>query len=448
MMAALGWAAVAQGQPARQTQVEGVQQSAAAAQAKADLYRVTYVKLGSDRKEGLLYEPVTPGPQTRIGVVFTFPRATFDAVPAAELASRGYRVLWVTPYSEDETPYDGLAETSAAIDYVRSLPGIERVVAMSHSGGGRMMAFYAALAEKGAAVCNGPGQIYPCRAEKVTGLAKPDGVVLLDSAPGAFNTASAVDPAYVGAMRSRGDVDMYAPANGYDPKTGAAHYSAAFQKRFYAAQSARNNAIVARAVARLKLIEAGKGPYRGDEPFAVIGAVNGGNAASLYHTDLSLLSRTKAAHRLLKADGTTPEVIIHSVRAATGAVNIKSLGTLCCDALNYSVKAFLSNDAIRTTPDFAVTEDDIRGVDWHSGLRSTPASAESITVPTLILSMSCFHFVTVDEIIYDHLAARDKTYASVEGATHNFTPCRKEYGDTQTRTFDFVARWLAQPGRF
>lgn len=446
----LGSAVAAQAQtpPAATSQQAGVAQAAKAASAKSNLYRVTYVKLGSDRAEGLLYEPVIPGPHMRIGVVFTFPRATFDAVPAAELAARGYRVLWVTPYSEDETPYDGLAETSAAIGYVRSLPGVKRVVAMSHSGGGRMMAFYAALAEKGAAACQEKSKISPCEAARASGLARPDGLVLLDSAPGGFNTASAVDPSYVGDKRSRSDLDMYNPANGYDPQTGAGHYSADFMKRFYAAQSARNNAIIDRALARQALLKQGKGTYHGDEPFVVPGAVNGGNAASLYHTDLSLLSHTKRPHRLLKADGTEPEVIVHSVRASTGAANVKSLGTLCCDALNYSVHAFLTNDAIRTTPDFAVTQDDIRGVDWHSGLRSTPASAESISVPTLILSMSCFHFVVPDEIIYDHLAARDKTYASVEGATHNFTPCRPEYGDTQTRTFDFVADWLSHPGRF
>jgi len=36
----------------------------------------------------------------------------------------------------------------------------------------------------------------------------------------------------------------------------------------------------------------------------------------------------------------------------------------------------------------------------------------------------------------------------VEGATHNFTACRPEYGDTMARTFDYLDAWLMQPGRF
>jgi hypothetical protein len=36
----------------------------------------------------------------------------------------------------------------------------------------------------------------------------------------------------------------------------------------------------------------------------------------------------------------------------------------------------------------------------------------------------------------------------VEGATHGFTPCRPEYGDTLSRTFDYVDAWLKQAGRF
>jgi hypothetical protein len=406
------------------------------------------VKLGAARSDALLYEPQALGPKSRIAVVFTFPRATWDGVPAVELATRGYRVLWVTPATQDESPMDGIAETSRGVAYMRSLPGIERVVVMSHSGGGRMMAFYANVALNGPAACQGPALLSRCKTEQASGLAKPDGLVLLDPAPGAFNTASSVDPAYVGKARSNAALDMYAPANGYDPKTGAAHYSADFAKRFFAAQSARNNQFIDKAVARRKLIDQGKGDFDGDEPLVFPGALNGGNNTSLYHTDVGLMSHTKRPHILLKADGTSPEVIVHSVRPPGGLQNNQATGTLAAGSLNYTVKRFLANDAIRTTSDFAVTADDIIGVDWHSSLRSTPASAEGVTVPTLILAMSCFHFVVPDEIIYDHLAAKDKTYAVVEGALHGFTPCKPEFGDTKKRTFDFVDAWLAKPGRF
>ena len=57
-------------------------------------------------------------------------------------------------------------------------------------------------------------------------------------------------------------------------------------------------------------------------------------------------------------------------------------------------------------------------------------------------------FVVPSEIIYDHLAAKDKTFAAVEGSGHLFNPCKPQYGDTSKRLFDYVGQWLAKPGRF
>ena len=115
---------------------------------------------------------------------------------------------------------------------------------------------------------------------------------------------------------------------------------------------------------------------------------------------------------------------------------------------NSTVRRFLAMSAIRLQKDFAFTEDDIVGVDWKSAMSSTPANAEGITVPTLVLSMTCHYLMVPDEIIFNHLAARDKQFVLVEGAAHGFTPCRPEYGDTSARTFDYVDAWLMQAGRF
>ena len=56
--------------------------------------------------------------------------------------------------------------------------------------------------------------------------------------------------------------------------------------------------------------------------------------------------------------------------------------------------------------------------------------------------------VVPGEIIYDHLASVDKTYATVEGASHGSWPRREEAGDTVTRTFDFIDRWTRRKGLF
>ncbi len=416
---------------------------------KTDLYQANFVQLGSPRADGMLYEPTKLGPNSRVGLVYTFPRATFDASAPVEIVKRGYRVLLVTPYTENISPTDGIAETSRGIAYMRTVPGVERVVIVGHSGGGQLMALYANVALNGPAACQNPEIIYPCKSEDVSGLAKPDGLVLLDPSPGTINPASAVDPAYdANNRRTRAELDLYNPANGYDPKTGSATYTSDFQKKFHAAQSQRNMQLIDHALARLKLIEQGKGTFKGDEPLVVVGTVNGGNSARLYHTDVSLQSRTKRPHLLLKADGSRSNEIVKSVRPASGTRDMQNIGKLSFWAINTTVRNYLANYALRTNRDFAITADDIVGVDWKSAMRSTPHNATGITVPTLVLSMSCYYFVTTSEIIYDHLAAQDKTYASVEGALHGFNPCKPEYGDTAKRTFDFVDSWLSRPGRF
>jgi pimeloyl-ACP methyl ester carboxylesterase len=380
--------------------------------------------------------------------VGTFPRPTFGTPLATELASRGYRMLWVTPWTMDENPFDGVPELSKGISYMRSLPGVERVVVIGHSGGGRLVSFYANVALNGPAACQRPELLYPCKTEEASGLAKLDGLILMDSSAGTINTVSSVDPAYEGDSRTNGDLDMYAAANGYDAATGAAKYPEDFQKRFYAAQAARNTRLIDGAVAQLKLLDQGKSLYIGDAPMVIPGAVNNVNGTSLHHTDRTLWAHTKRPHTLLKADGSKPEIIVPIVAPPAGKENIRQSGSLYFGSLNYTVRHFLANDAIRTTKDFAITADDIVGVDWKSSLRSSPGNAEGITVPTLVMTMTCNLLVVPDEIIYDHLGAKDKTFAAVEGALHGFTPCRPEYGDTMKRAFDFVDNWLSKPGRF
>ena len=409
----------------------------------------------SNNTYGLLYQPETPGPNARVAIVYASPKALFNFAPAAEMANRGYRILLVKHYLADrrrvrETSTDGLREASRGISYMRALPGVERVVLMGHEDGGRMAAFYMAAAEQGVAICQRPELIYHCTKSHiadVTGLAKADGVILLDPALGAFDTTSAIDPAFKGSVRTLSNLDMYARGNGYNSKTGEGQYPDAFVKRFLAAQSARNTEIISHAAEKLQLVEQGKGDFVDDEPYVVAGAYNSGNTANLYDADLALLSSTKVAHSLLKGDGSMANVIVRSIRPPAGPRTV-SIMAECCRVVGTTVRRFLDNDAVRTSGDFAITSDDIIGVDWKSSITSTPANAESIDRPALVLTMSCSHFVVPGEIVFDHLAAKDKSYVAVEGAGHDFAACKPKSGDTKKRTFDFVDRWLAQRGRF
>jgi hypothetical protein len=419
-----------------------------------DRYRSTIVELGGGARVGLLYTPKMPGPNARVAVLYSNRNFGFDP-PAAELASRGHRVLFVSypplRASEIAMPLDGFLEASRGISFLRTLPGVERVVAMGWGAGAGSMTLYAALAARGPAACQGQHVIHPCPAEQAAGLARPDGLILLD--PGLATRPSNIDPAFDGKLRSRSDLDMYAAANGYDIKSGVASYAPQFRQRYFAAQHARNEHNIDAAIARLKVLEQDSTRLSRDEPLFVPGAVNAGEMASLARADRRILSHTKRPHVLLKADGTRSPAVLHSIRPVTSLQGEAALQERVSkmarpNSDRYTLREFLANDAIRTTKDFALTEDDIVGVDWKSAVTGTPANAAGVAIPTLVMTMTCFQFVVPSEIIHDHLAAADKTLAGVEGADHEFMPCAPQFGDTKRALFGFIADWLGRPGRF
>ncbi len=444
-MACVAWQSIASGQQGRAGQGGGRSGPAP---------RSTYVRLGG-RGEGtsdaVLYEPGTGSAKNGIALLFGHPsESNFNHPSGRELARRGYRILMVNVSDGRSFPDTYAPAYSTALKYLRGLPGVEKVVVITHSGGGHEMAFYQNVAENGPNACSGPEKIYPCRPAVTTGLEKADGLILLDSTLGAFHQMSSVDPA-VDSARPRvrvPELDMFDPRNGYDRANRHASYTAEFSRKFYAAQAARNLQLVEQARARLAAIEKGESDYADDEPFVVPGMGINATGARLYQPDGRVVSKTRAPHPLLKADGATPTETVRTVRPPSGARPEDALGTLGVMTQNSTVRRFLAMSAIRTQKDFAFTEDDIVGVDWKSAMSSAPSNAEGITVPTLVMSMTCHYLIVPNEIIFNHLAARDKQFALVEGATHNFTPCRPEYGDTVARTFDYVDAWLTRPGRF
>jgi pimeloyl-ACP methyl ester carboxylesterase len=411
-------------------------------------FHTRFVRLGA-QGEGLLYDPVvsTQG-KGHIALIFTHPSANvLTDSPATQFSRRGYRMLMVNYRGGFPNDEAHLPTLSRGIAYLRSLPGVSKVVIVGHSGGGHLIPLYQNVAEHGSTACKGAEKIYPCQGTELDGLEKADGMVLLDPTLGAFHQMSSVDPAVDGNKRIA-SLDMFSVANGYDLAGKQAKYSPEFSKRFYAAQSARNTKIVDDALAKLKAIEAGKGRFSDNEPLLIPGMGVNAAGARLFQPDLSFVEHTRNPHTLLKADGTDVEQIVHTVRPPSGQQAIGNLNALAVMAQNTTVSDFLSDSAVRTGPNFAITANDIVDVDWRSAMTSSPANAEGITVPSLVLTMGCHYLIVPGEIIFNHLAAKDKTYATVEGATHGFQPCQPQYGDTAKRTFDFVDNWLSRPGRF
>jgi hypothetical protein len=249
-------------------------------------------------------------------------------------------------------------------------------------------------------------------------------------------------------------VDMFDPANGYNPTTNSATYTDKFRKAFLAGQSKRHNKLIDEALEELSDITSGqRNAYPDDMPFVVPGS----NGARLWQPDTRLLRCSQAAYLLLTNANPTGEgpKQICSVRLPAG-----NLDALTFDSVtSVSVRIWLGAHSVRTTKDYNQTPDDITGIVYESSNTSTPTNIEGITKPLLIVVMGAHYFMRPDEIILAHATrTNDKEMVAVEGANHGFTPCtacavaqglpQTAYGDTVKRLFDYVDGWLGKPGRF
>jgi pimeloyl-ACP methyl ester carboxylesterase len=411
-------------------------------------FRTEFLRLGVQSAEALLYLPENRA-QGRIGLVFAHPNGNvFQERLGAAMAQRGFPIAMVNVRADADASEDPYARgISQALRYVRSLPGVQKVVLVGHSGGGHLTAFYENVAENGPGACSGPEKLAPCDVSILGGLEKPDGLLLIDPTLGAFHPTSGLDPAF--GPRRPPAVDMFAAANGYDEASGAGKYTPAFAARFHAAQVQRINALIAQAQTRLKLIEAGKGEFTDNEPMVVPGMGVNAAGARLYQADTSYLAHTKGtSYTTHRADGTVTTGPIVSTRPVLARMTPKQRGSLESMGQTTTVRGFLAGYAVRLNKDYAITADSIEGVDWHSSYTATPGNAEGIKVPTMVMVMGCHYLVVPGETIFNHLAARDKTMTAIEGATHVFNPCKPEYGNTAARVFDTAAEWLNKPGRF
>lgn len=388
--------------------------------------------------------------RSRIAILIAHPEHidTFSYFLGPEFARRGYRTMMMNYYGKEQTYEEFLKPLAAAVHYLKTQRGIERVVLAGHSSGGAELTFYQDVAENGAKACRASDRVYPCQGEGYDNLPRADGLMLLDINIGGPLRALAIDPAVNNdrpAKRNR-DLDMFDTKNGFDTVTHLGHYSPEFRRKFFAAQQARNQQLLTDALARLAKIEKGQGTFKDDEPFTVSGGSTRINGARLDLADRQLMAHTHAAHVFLKADGTAPIQVVPSVLGS--ATSADDLDKLFETAQMGTVRHFLSFYGFRTQPDFGTTEDNFRGIDWRSSANSAPGNIEGITVPTLVMAGTCAPHLVTSEIAYDHSPAKDKQFAAVEGADHYFRPCKPQYGSVTKRALDYADAWLMAEGRF
>lgn len=395
---------------------------------------------------GVLYAPEKESDCKKVAVMVMHSDADYLNFPAGKaLASHGYPTLCANVSRVAETLDKKLLDVKACIEYLKSLPGVEKTVILGHSGGATLMSCYQAVAENGAAVFQDDKKIVPI--SDVGGLPAADAVMLIDSNWGnGIMTLLSLDPA-VKCDCNGVDLDTeydLAKQEGYSPE--GSHYCDEFIAKYQKAQAARNDRLINKALERLAAINEGRGNYRDDEPWIVAGATQIAPCNRLFPQDIRLLSRTKGEWPLIHADGSVTVGVVPSLRKARKAMpftGIYGMGTMIT-----SVKTYLSAQAVRTTGDFGYDESRIYGIDWNSSYCCTPGNMRHVKAPLLLMGMTGGYECLAAEMIYELAASEDKTLAFVEGASHMLWPAKEcesypgQFGDTVKLTFDYAADWL------
>ena len=409
----------------------------------------------SQTVQAMLWRPASASDRKPVALLLTHESADFtNASSCGDFASRGFQALCMNGRflnQQGSVIWDDLMlDVKTGVQYLRKQSEIKAVFLVGHSGGGAIMSYYQNVAENGVKVCQDPRRIVPC-SDQLANLPKADGVILLDPIPGlAFSTLTQTDGAVIKEDQfgqitpSMVDpsLDMFSPANGYDAKKPT--FSADFVKRFYAAEGARYNRLVSLAQSRMDAIKAGKGSFPDDEPFII----NRSNAR-LWVPDVEILARTQAPHTIVGPGGSQRQEIAKSLRpVGTSARGNQSNLLYASTRTGMTVRSFLSTYAIRTTPDYQITADNVIGVDWQSTNTSLVANAGGIKSPLLALSMTGHYWLVTTEIAFNASPSADKTLAYIEGAAHGLSTCKEcettpgQFGDTEKTLMDYIAKWL------
>jgi hypothetical protein len=404
--------------------------------------RPFYIQFEPFTVKGALYRP-EEGRERDVAVLLIHRVNNYlGHLAAAELSARGFLVLAMNSRfdnNEAAVLWEVLAhDVKSGVEYLRRQRGIRKVVLFGHSGGAATLSFYQAVAEKGTAFCHTPQKLTVCGPD-LTSLPKADGLILVDASLGnpagllrGLNPAvtiegdpNSIDPA----------LDPFNPANGFN-STGPSTYPPAFKQKYFAAQSARMNRLIALAIEQANRLGTAGAPFPDDNLFLIVRA----QGARLSDPETFAGTATTEPRKHLRNDGRIVTEIVRPVRPPARpepAGNARFGG----GARLLTLRSFLSANAIRST-------DSMSGIDWCSSNSSTPCAVGQIAVPVLVAAMGGNTGLRDNELLYDMASARDKDFVVVEGATHNIEPCTEcetrkgQYGNATKNFFNYVARWI------
>ena len=405
----------------------------------------TFIQLG--RAKGALYKPAA-GAEPRVGIIVMHREANYlNNVACGEFALRGFLVLCMNSRfenSEASVRWESIPlDVGGGVTHLRKLLGPSgKIILYGHSGGGVTMSFYQAVAENGPAVCQGGNKLVEC-GNNLKGLIPANGIILSDGHPGnPILRLRSINPAIADENTGRVDLnlDPFSPANGFNPN-GVSHYSEAFKKNYFAAQSARMNRLIEIAQRQLKQIESGNALYSDDAPFNIPGFDN----ARLMSLDSTIRHTTAQPQKLLKNDGTVVKQLVESVappRPELAKLN-RTFGEGARGGL--TVRSFLSSNAIRSTDSM-----DEQQIFLCSSNNSTPCMLQSVSVPLLAVAHQASFQNLIQEVEFNYLSTRsnDKDFIVIEGSMTSIGACTNcatsvsEYSNAKKNFFDYAAKWI------
>jgi len=391
----------------------------------------------------MLYAPVQPDEKSHVAVILMHSGADYFETPQAlALAERGYLCFTAHIRNAAETLDDRFLDLLQIVKYAKEYPGVKKVVLFGHSGGATLMSGYQAIAEKGSSFFQQGRHVI--NLDEMEEFIPADGVMLIDANFGnGVMTLLSMDPAVISeenGVRLDPDLDWLNPANGFD-ENGNYHYSEDFIKHYVSEQGKRMNRLIDYAQSRVREIEKGTGLFLDDEPMLIPGGEQMAFCNKVFPQLIRYFSHTEKAWNLIHQDDSVTEEIVHCVRDPRKPLNATC--NLRMGALQTTVRNFLKSSAVRATPDFHYDETTLYGVDWTSSYCVTVGNSTYITCPMLLMGLTGgYEYIAAEHIWRQAVNCRDKTVAFVEGASHNFTADKKEYGDTVNSCFNYVDRWL------
>lgn len=409
--------------------------------------------------QGLYWVP-SSGPISPIAFLAIHRTGDYLAhVSTQELPRRGFSVLGMNSRfknNEASVNWELIAlDVRAGVRFLRSQPGIQKVILIGHSGGGPTTSYYQAVATNGTSYCKStPVQpkLSECSDSQLSGFVptdKADGIVFLDAHPGnTVNGLRSLNP----AVRREGNpnsplkenLDPFNPANGFNPD-GDSVYTKKFVDKYTDEQSNRMNDLIDLALQMRADIAAGNSLPRDTDAFIAYR-----DSARLSDFSTGVWKGTLNPAKLLKNNGTIDaSKVVNTVRVSDPSN--KETDESLSGALFLTLTSFLSANAIRSF-------NSLEGIDWCSSNNSTPCAVASFSpsLPVLVMSMQGHYFIRDGEFIYQSSVSTDKDYVVVEGATHGLAPCtacsalhgNADYSNARINLFNYVRDWANKPGRF